>query len=237
MMRSGRPMKEATVRETERVRRIQDKEAPRYDRQMGFFERILFGGGREWACSQVSGAALELAVGTGRNLPYYPAGVRLTGVELSPQMLEIGKERAEELGRDVDLRVGDAQALEFEDQSFDTVIITFGLCTIPDDCGAVAEAHRVLRYGGRLVLLEHVRSPSLAVRAVQRALDRLAVRFAADHLLRDPLDYLGTVGFDIESVERLKWGIVERVVARKPEVRGDERPPARSGEGSVLDRT
>jgi hypothetical protein len=86
------------------------------------------------------------------------------------------------------------------------------------------------------VLLEHVRSPSLAVRAAQRALDPLAVRFAADHLLRDPLDHLASVGFEIESVERLKWGIVERVVARKPEVRDDEQPPVRSGEGSVLDR-
>ena len=237
MMRFGRPMKETNLTETERVRRIQDKEAPRYDRNMGFFERMLFAGGREWACSQVDGAVLELAFGTGRNLPYYPADVRLTGIELSPEMLEIGKKRAEELGRDVELRIGDAQALAFEDQSFDTAIITFGLCTIPDDRGALTEAQRVLRSGGRLVLLEHVRSPSLVVRAVQRVLDPLSVRFAADHLLRDPLDYLGNVGFEIESVERLKWGIVERVVARKPEVRDDERPPARSGEGSVLDRT
>jgi ubiquinone/menaquinone biosynthesis C-methylase UbiE len=205
-----------SVDETERVRRIQDKEAPRYDRQMGFFDRVLFAGGREWAGSQVHGDVLELAVGTGRNLPHYPAHVRLTGIELSPQMLEIGRQRAEELGRDVDLRIGDAQALEFENQSFDTVIITFGLCTIPDDRRAVTEAHRVLRPGGRLVLLEHVRSPSLAVRVVQRVLDPLSVRFSADHLVRDPLDYLENVGFEIESVERLKWGIVERVVARKP---------------------
>jgi hypothetical protein len=81
MMRSGGPMKEATVRETERVRRIQDAEAPRYDRNMGFFDRILFAGGREWACSQVHGEVLELAVGTGRNLPYYRPDVRLTGIE------------------------------------------------------------------------------------------------------------------------------------------------------------
>ena len=208
-------MKTTTVTETERVRRIQDKEAPRYDRQMGFFDRILFAGGREWACSRVKGDVLELALGTGRNLPYYPAGVRLTGVELSPRMLEIARARAKELGRDVDLRIGDAQALDIADESFDTVIITFGLCTIPDDRGAVTEAHRVLRAGGRLVLLEHVRSPSAPVRAVQKVLDPLSVRFAADHLVRDPLEFLANVGFEIESVERLKAGIVERVVARK----------------------
>jgi ubiquinone/menaquinone biosynthesis C-methylase UbiE len=213
-MTPGRNRTVAT--ETERVRRIQDKEAPRYDRQMGFFDRTLFAGGREWACSRVTGDALEIAVGTGRNLPHYPADVRLTGIELSPQMLEVGRKRAEELGRDVDLRLGDAQALEFEDHSFDTVIITFGLCTIPDDRAAATEAHRVLRPGGRLVLLEHVRSPSLPVRAVQRLLDPLSVRIAADHLARDPLDYLANVGFEIESTQRLKLGIVERIVARKP---------------------
>jgi ubiquinone/menaquinone biosynthesis C-methylase UbiE len=209
-------MQPDTPSETERVRRIQDKEAPRYDRQMRLFERILFAGGREWACSQVQGEVLELAFGTGRNLPYYPNHVRLTGVELSPQMLAIGKKRAGELGRAVDLRIGDAQALEFEDHSFDTVIITFGLCTIPDDRKAASEAHRVLRPGGRLVLLEHVRSPSLPIRAVQRLLDPLSVRLGADHLTREPLDYLADVGFEIEHVERLKRGIVERALARKP---------------------
>jgi ubiquinone/menaquinone biosynthesis C-methylase UbiE len=214
-MSSGRHTTTAT--ETERVRRLQDKEAPRYDRQMGFFDRVLFAGGREWACAQVSGEVLELAFGTGRNLPHYPADVQLTAIEPSPRMLEIGRQRAAELGRKVDLRLGDAQELEFDDLSFDTVIITFGLCTIPDDRAALTEAHRVLRPGGRLVLLEHVRSPSTPVRAVQRLLDPLAVRFGADHLVRDPLDHLGGVGFETDSVQRLKGGIVERVIARKPD--------------------
>jgi ubiquinone/menaquinone biosynthesis C-methylase UbiE len=202
--------------ETERVRRIQDKEAPRYDRQMRFFEPMLFSGGREWACSQVQGDVLEIAIGTGRNLPFYSDEVRLTGVELSPEMLAIGRRRAAELGREVELRIGDAQALEFDDGSFDTVIITLALCTIPDDRKAAAEAWRVLRPGGTLVLLEHVRSPSLPVRAIQRLLDPLAVRFEADHLVREPLDYLADAGFAIESVEHSRLGIVERVLARKP---------------------
>jgi len=65
------------------------------------------------------------------------------------------------------------------------------------------------------VAFEHVRSPVGAVRAVQRALDPLAVRFEGDHLVREPLDYLRPAGFQIELLERSKWGIVERVVARK----------------------
>lgn len=205
-----------TQAETERVRRIQDKTAPRYDRQMGFWERMLFGEGRDWACSKAAGEVLEIAIGTGRNLPHYPDNVSLTGIELSPEMLGIARERAEELGREVELKLGDAQKLELADESFDTVVCTCSLCTIPDPGAAVAEAHRVLRPGGRFVLLEHVRSPSAQVRIVQRMLEPLTVRFEADHLTREPLDYLSAEGFDVEEVERSKWGIVERVVARKP---------------------
>ena len=131
-------------------------------------------------------------------------------------MLAIARRRAADLGIDVDLRQGDAQALEFADDSFDTVVITLALCTIPDDRGAVREVRRVLRPGARFVLLEHVRSPAAPVRAVQGLLDPLSVRFEADHLVRDPLDYLAAEGFEIEAVRRLKWGIVERVTARKP---------------------
>jgi ubiquinone/menaquinone biosynthesis C-methylase UbiE len=211
----------AVETDTERVRRIQDKAAPRYDRKISLFERILFGGGREWVCSQAEGDVLEIAAGTARNLPFYPPDVRLTAVELSPEMLAIARRRAEEVGRTVDLRLGDVQALEFDDESFDTVTCTLGLCTIPEPRRAVAEAHRVLRAGGRLLLLEHVRSPSAPVRAGQRLLEPLANRFEADHLLREPLEYLEAEGFEVERLERSKWGIVERVATRK---RGDMRP-------------
>jgi ubiquinone/menaquinone biosynthesis C-methylase UbiE len=163
--------------ETERVRRLQDKEAPRYDRQISFFERILFGGGRAWVCSQAEGEVLELAAGTARNLEHYPPGVEITAVELSPGMITIGRKRAEELGREADLRIGDVQDLDFRDECFDTVVCTLGLCTIPDPRKAISEAHRVLRPGGKLILLEHVRSPSLPVRTLERVLEPLSVRF------------------------------------------------------------
>jgi ubiquinone/menaquinone biosynthesis C-methylase UbiE len=202
--------------ETERVRRVQDKGARHYDRQISFFERILFGDGRAWVCSQARGRVLELAAGTARNLPFYPEDVQITGIELSPEMLAIGRKRAEELGHPADLQLGDAQELEFPDESFDTVTCTLGFCTIPDTKRAAAEALRVLRPGGRLLMLEHVRSPARMVRGGQRLLEPLTLRFEADHLLREPLDYLPEVGFEIDEVQRSKWGIVERLRARKP---------------------
>lgn len=204
------------VSETERVRGIWDRVAPGFDKRIGFFERRLFEGGREWVCAQARGETLEIAVGTGRNLAFYRDGVTLTGIELSPRMLDIARERAARLRLDVDLRTGDAQRLDFPDESFDTVTCTISLCSIPDDRAAVAEVRRVLRPGGRFVLMEHVRSPLLPVRAVQRAIDPLTVRFEGDHVAREPLDHLHAEGFEVETVERLKWGIVERAVARKP---------------------
>jgi len=202
--------------ETERVRRLQDRAARHYDRQIGLVERALFGDGRAWVCAQARGDVLEIAVGTALNLAHYPADVRLTGIELSEQMLALARERARELGREVDLRRGDAEALEFPDENFDTVVCTLGLCTIPDAGRAVTEARRVLRPGGMLLLLEHVRSPNAPVRAVQRLLDPLAVRFGGDHLTREPIDYLLAAGFEIAALERSKWGVIERVRAINP---------------------
>ncbi len=107
--------KSAVSEETERLKRHWEREAPTYDRRMGFFERVLFGDGREWVCSRASGEVLEVAVGTGRNFPFYPEEVQLTGIDLSPAMLEIARKRADELGLVADLREGDAQELLFPD--------------------------------------------------------------------------------------------------------------------------
>src|ERR1035437_5416607 len=123
---------------TEAVRRVYEREAGNYDQNVKLPERLLFAGGREWVCAQAEGEVLEIAVGTGRNLPHYPDGVRLTGIDFVPAMLDVARRRAVELGRPVELRLGDAQALEFEDATFDTVGCTLSLCTIPDDRAAGA---------------------------------------------------------------------------------------------------
>jgi SAM-dependent methyltransferase len=117
------------------------------DRVLGRFQ---FGGDREWVASRAVGEVLEVAIGTGRNLPFDPAGFRLVGVKLSPAMLAIAKQQASDLNRDVELHEGDAHALPFADDSFDTVVCTLSLCTVPDPaaarkcaarCGVVASVY------------------------------------------------------------------------------------------------
>src|SRR5215213_10296703 len=92
-----RMSRQASDQRAQRLRRHWDKHARTYDKQMAFWERRLFGDGRHWVCAQASGEVLEVAIGTGRNLPYYPQGIRLTGVDFSPQMLQLARRRAEQL--------------------------------------------------------------------------------------------------------------------------------------------
>ena len=205
--------------ETRRVQRLYDRMAPRYDRVITVAERVLFAGGRRWATALAHGDVLEIAVGTGRNLPLYPADVRVVGIDISPAMLDLARHRAAESGRSADLRLGDAQSLDLPEASFDVVVSTLTLCSIPDDGAAVREAARVLRPGGRLVLLEHVASDRPAVRAVERLLDPLAVRLQGDHLLRDPEQRVREAGLDVELADRRKLGITLRLTARKPATR------------------
>jgi ubiquinone/menaquinone biosynthesis C-methylase UbiE len=210
------PTPDGLAEANERQRQLWRREASRYDRVMRFWERLLFDDARAWAASQAHGNVLEVAVGTGLNLPYYPADATLTGVDLSPEMLAIGHDRASGQGRTIDLREGDAHALAFPESSFDTVVCTFSLCNIPDERRAIAEMHRVLSPGGLLVLVDHVRSTNRLAYWIQRGLERLSLRLSGDHLTRRPYHKVVAAGFTVEDHDRAKLGIVERLTARKP---------------------
>jgi ubiquinone/menaquinone biosynthesis C-methylase UbiE len=199
----------------DRVRRLYDASAGRYDRKIAIPERLLFGNGRQWAAGLACDRTLEVAVGTGRNLPYYDRHVQVTAVDVSERMLELAAQRAHRLRREVELLVADAQALPFDDDAFDTVVATLALCSIPDDAAGVREMTRVLRPGGRLVLLDHVRSPLRPVRLVQRALEPLFLRLEADHLLRQPELRVAEAGLAVEHCQRSKLGLVLRLTARQ----------------------
>ena len=177
--------------------------------------RMLFGDARAWVASRAVGDTLEIGIGTGLTLPYYPPGVRLTGIDISPVMLAAARLRADELGRQVALHEGSAGVIDAPDSSFDTVVFCLVLCSVPDDRRAIFEAARVLRPGGHLLAVEHVRSPRMLVRVLERLWEPIAMRTEGDHLLRDPLDHLAAAGLVIETLERGRLGIVERLVARR----------------------
>jgi ubiquinone/menaquinone biosynthesis C-methylase UbiE len=201
---------------TAKVLRAWEKSAPTYDKQIAFLERIWFAGGREWLGTRAHGRVLEVAIGTGLNLPHYPADASLTGIELSPAMLAIAQQRAAELGRRVDLHHGDAETLPFDAGSFDTVVCALSLCTIPDPAAAIGEMRRVLTPGGHLLLLDHIGSSWPPVHAGQWLLERLTIRAAGEHFTRRQLPLVTAAGFEIVENERFKAGTIERIHARKP---------------------
>lgn len=201
---------------TAKAVRVWDKMAPRYDRDIQFWEKVQFGGGREWIGARAKGRVLEVAVGTGRNFDFYSRRVGITGVDLSPDMLDIARRHAIDLDLEVNLRVAAAEALPFEDDSFDTAVCTLSLCTIPDPAASIAEMKRVLRQGGQLLLLDHIGSNWWPIWAAQRLIEQLTVRTAGEHMTRRQLPLVEAAGFDIVETQRLKAGTVERIAARKP---------------------
>ena len=199
-----------------RWRRYWDKESASYDKQMQFFERLLSPDSRAWVCAQATGNTLEVAIGTGLNLPFYPAGVQLTGIDFSPAMLEIARRRADQLGMDVDLRVADALDLPFPDACFDTVVATYALCAVPDEGQAVKEMSRVLRPGGLLLLADHIAARVWPIRVLQHLAEMVTGPLQGEHFLRRPLRQVQAEGLQLEQSERFKLGLIERLAARKP---------------------
>ena len=184
---------------------------------MGFCERRVFGSEhRAWACSRATGDTLEVAIGTGLNLPHYPSDVRLTGLDLSPEMLELARSRAAKLGRLVELKEGDAQALPFPDTNFDTVVCTYSLCSVPDEIRAISEMKRVIKPAGRLIFVDHIRSSVKPIFWFQRLLEAVTSRTEGEYMTRRPAEHVRDEGLDIQEQERMRAGVVERLVAVKP---------------------
>jgi ubiquinone/menaquinone biosynthesis C-methylase UbiE len=199
------------------IRRTYDNRAEAYDRTVGLGERLAVGDFRRKFGAELRGETLEVAIGSGLNLPYYtPAVTRATGVDLSSGMLAQARNRADALGRRIHLVQGDAQRLMFASGSFDTVAISLALCTVPDPARALAELARVCRRGGRVVFLEHVLSPVPPVALLERLVSPVQERILGCHLDRATLDLAREAGFVVEREEARLLGVFRLAVARPP---------------------
>ena len=165
----------------------------------------------------VEGRVLEIGVGTGLNLPHYPRGTDVTGIDLSPKMLAIARERAAGLHLNSELREMDAEALDFPDQSFDSIVYSLCLCTIPDPVRALKEGLRVARPGARMIFFEHVRSNLLPVAVLQELINPLTVRFMADHWNRRTVDTIRAAGIVPDHLERAWLGVFVLAAGRAPQ--------------------
>jgi ubiquinone/menaquinone biosynthesis C-methylase UbiE len=169
--------------------------------------------------ASVQGRVLEIGVGTGLSFQHYPPVESLVAVDPSEPMLRRARHRAVELGREVELVEAPAEALPFGGDSFDTVVSLAVLCTVDDQARALSEIRRVLRLGGRLVFLEHVRSADPKLASWQDRLERPWGWFAGGcHPNRQTLEAIEAAGFDVIELEREDLPDIPRLV--KPNIMG-----------------
>ncbi len=209
----------------DQIRRTYDKRATTYDRTVGFGEKLLVGDLRRRFGGLLAGETLEVAVGSGLNLPSYTDAVtRAVGVDLSPGMLAEARRRADQLDLAIELVEGDAQRLPFADASFDTAAVSLGLCTVPDPARALRELARVCRPGGRIVLLEHVRSTVPPLVWLQVLLSPAQERLIGCHLARSTFDTARALGFGVEEVGTRFAGVFRLALLTPPVTDGPHGP-------------
>jgi len=175
-----------------------------YDRAMKSTEEAGMREVRRETLAGASGRTVDIGAGTGLNVDLYPAAVtELVLAEPDEHMLKRLQPKVPAWGRGVDVVQAPAGDLPFDDDSFDSAVFTLVLCTVPDPVGALKEAARVLKPGGRLLFVEHVRSPDPKLARWQDRLER-PWRLLGDgcHCNRDTIATIEASPFAIEHVER-----------------------------------
>lgn len=189
----------------------------RYNRTAVFYDLMDFmvsSALKKKAAGLARGEVLEVGVGTGANLPLYPPRCRVTGIDFSPAMLAKARQKAARLRAPVTLLEMDVEDLRFPDQSFDTVLATCVFCSVPDPVRGLTEIRRVCRAGGRIILLEHVRSANPVIGKIMDIINPLVVNLIGSNINRDTLANIRKAGLEIGSVEDYGYKLVKLVAAR-----------------------
>jgi ubiquinone/menaquinone biosynthesis C-methylase UbiE len=197
-----------------------------YDRGLRATEEAGLREMRREMLSRAQGRTIDLGAGTGANLGLYPADVTgLVLVEPDPHMTKQLRRKLAESGESATVAEAPAERLPFEDSSFDTAVFTLVLCTVPDPAAALAEVGRVLRPGGRMLFIEHVRSQDAGLARWQDRLER-PWRFLGDgcHCNRDTVAAIEASSLSLEHLERGTLPKAPPIV--KPLARGSAILPA-----------
>ena len=186
-----------------------------YDMMEAPVERFLFRKWRRSILSELSGSVLEIGVGTGKNLKYYSPDCKVTAIDISPKMLHRAKKRAQGMDN-ISLMVMDAENLTFADDSFDYVITTFVLCSIPNPVVALREMRRVCKPDGVVINLEHMRSSNWMLTLLENILNPLSVFFMGVNLNRRTVENIKKSGLSVVEEKHLALKDVFRLTRSKP---------------------
>ena len=175
---------------------------------------------REWYTrlwSDVKGPkVLEVGVGTGRSFQYYPAGIDISAIDLSDQMLARARQKAEREGLSIELKVMDVQKLDFFDNSFDSVIASCTFCSVPDPILGLQEIRRVTRPGGTILFVEHMRHDNYLLGKFMDLFNPFFVWLIGPSINRRTLDNMHKAGMEIVKVENLAMGGILKFIVASP---------------------
>ena len=204
-----------TSREADRTRKRYNRIAPIYNAMEWVVEQIAFRAWRAklWSYLGDGQQVLEVGVGTGKNFPYHPSGAHVVGVDLSERMLVQAKRKRQATGEDVPLAQLDAQRMAFADDVFDAAVATFVFCSVPDPVRGLREIRRVVKPGGQVVLLEHVRVNAPVVGPVMDTLDPLVVQVMGAHIKRHTEKNVRRAGLVVKKVEALAPGQLVKLIS------------------------
>ncbi len=174
---------------------------------------------------------LEVGVGTGKNFPCYPSDAEITAVDFSKEMLKRAQDKVSKQKVKVRLQQMDVQNLEFEDDTYDTVVASFVFCSVPDPVRGLMEVERVCKPGGRVVLLEHVLSANRVLDWLMNLANPLVVRIMGANINRQTVENVSKSGLVVERVTDLGAGIFKLIEARKKTQLQSEATPVVAGSG------
>ena len=189
--------------------------APYYDILEIISERA-FSGWRRRLLARARGKVLEVGVGTGKNFPYYSEGVDVTGLDIADRMLIHARLRADKLGFPIQLMEGDVQSLPFPENSFDTAVATFVFCSVPDPVLGLKELGRVVKPGGKILLLEHVRIDKPLIGFIMDIMNPFFLHFIGPNINRRTVENVGKAELLIEKIEHLGFMQMVKMIIAHP---------------------
>jgi len=204
------------IQNAEAVRKRYNRIAPFYDFMESLVERSRYSRWRELLWSQVEGNnILEVGAGRGKNFPYYPANTEIIAIDFSEKMLSRARKKARDFGTRAQLIPMDVQDMEFEDNTFDTVVGSFIFCSVPDPIKGLQEVKRVCKPEGKVLLLEHVLSANQALAGLMNLANPVVVKLMGPNINRRTVENVASSGLKVEKVTELAFGIFKLIGARK----------------------